>query len=423
MPNPDGSVSLLRRLLQPQQQAGARHPGRAEQPDRAGRPRLRAADALPAAARLGRVHDHGAEGLRRQEADVDASSPTARRPRFRWASTIEYSGRAVSRTRRGQHAAGAEVLADGEDVPGTADRHRARMTGTVGQPVTLEADHRRHAQVKRARTRRSPDACRAPPVVAQAARPRRASPSARSSRRSTRSDGKTSTTATFSRAGRVHPSRAGQRQLGRGRRRVPVLLDQRLREGDGQVSALLPGQSPIDSDASGACLCGDTGAAACRAFKALSPSLTPVGSGHGSYRSVVRVFRVVSGRRPDMTVRRSRSLYVLTAVLSLGVFLLTMSWRRASRTCAARWSTRRAARCPACQIVITNQASGTFREVDQQRRRQLVRARPDAGRLPGVGGADRLQALPAARPAGDRRHHDDGAGHRSSWGRSRRRSR
>ena len=47
---------------------------------------------------------------------------------------------------------------------------------------------------------------------------------------------------------------------------------------------------------------------------------------------------------------------------------------------------------------------------DQQRRRQLVRAGPDARRLPGVGGADRIQAIPAARSAGDRRHDDHGAG-------------
>ena len=47
---------------------------------------------------------------------------------------------------------------------------------------------------------------------------------------------------------------------------------------------------------------------------------------------------------------------------------------------------------------------------DQQRRRQLVRARADAGRLPGVGGAHRLQTVPAPRPAGDRRHDHHRAG-------------
>ncbi len=44
-------------------------------------------------------------------------------------------------------------------------------------------------------------------------------------------DGKVSTTATFSAPGEYIVARAGQRSLGRRRRRVPVLLDQRAREG------------------------------------------------------------------------------------------------------------------------------------------------------------------------------------------------
>ena len=44
-----------------------------------------------------------------------------------------------------------------------------------------------------------------------------------------------STTATFSAAGRIHAASAGQRRVGRGRRRLSVLLDQRLREGHGPV--------------------------------------------------------------------------------------------------------------------------------------------------------------------------------------------
>ena len=84
--------------------------------------------------------------------------------------------------------------------------------------------------------------------------------------------------------------------------------------------------------------------------------------------------------------------------------------RRACPTCAVPWSTGRGAPCPGCRIVITNQANGTFREV--------VSNADGSWYMPGLApGAyqvsaelDWLQAVPAPRPAGDRRHHDDRPG-------------
>ena len=145
--------------------------------------------------------------------------------------------RAVQGHRRGQHAAGAEVLADRQDLHRAADRDRAHAD-RHGRPA---GDARGRSSPttctrKRARTRRSPAAS---PRLVQSWHKHRGPGDVKFSEQRPKigDDGKTTTTATFSAARRVHAARAGQRQLGRGRRRLPVLLDQRLREGDDQVAS------------------------------------------------------------------------------------------------------------------------------------------------------------------------------------------
>ena len=69
--NADGSFSLLLGYYNRNTQGDARHPGRAEQPRRAGRARSGAADAFRDRPAVGRVRDQGAEGFRHQGAHVD----------------------------------------------------------------------------------------------------------------------------------------------------------------------------------------------------------------------------------------------------------------------------------------------------------------------------------------------------------------
>ena len=118
----------------------------------------------------------------------------------------------------------------------------ANLSASVGEPMTLPAwitdkpakivvNVPRPPGRRRTRTRA---ASRSPADVEHAARPRRGhlrqgEAGDRQGRRRQDVDHRH-----LQRARRVHPARAGQRQLRRGRRRVSVLLDERAGEGDRQ---------------------------------------------------------------------------------------------------------------------------------------------------------------------------------------------
>ena len=193
--DPDGSVSLLVGYFNRNSKQALDIPIGPEQPHRAGRPRLRAADALPAGPPVGRVHDPAAEGLRRQEAHLDdrRQRPDHQHPAERAPAV---SGRAVRRERHGQHAAGAALRAGRRaSTPVRRSASRRRLTATVGEPLTLTAWVTDKPAKIIVNVPRPPGGGggrgRAPRPdlaadVEHAPRSRRTSPSARRSRRSTR---------------------------------------------------------------------------------------------------------------------------------------------------------------------------------------------------------------------------------------------
>ena len=150
------------RLLQPQSEADARHPGRSEQPHRARRSRPGSADVLPAAPRLGRVRDQGAEGLRHREA-LHLDDRRQRQDRVDSGRPDQgLSDRAVQGRRGRQHAAEAQVRAHRQDVHRAAGGHRApahRRGRAAGDARGVH--HRRPARGRGRRTRRRPRASRA----------------------------------------------------------------------------------------------------------------------------------------------------------------------------------------------------------------------------------------------------------------------
>ena len=136
---PDGSFTPAHRIFQSQPRRDARHPGRPEQPHRARRSRPGPADALPAAAAVGRLHDQGAEGLRRQAPDVDDHRQrpdqldTGRRHQG-------LSGRAVQGGGAKKRAAAPAVRSEGPGIVRAARSGiAATLNGGVGQPVTSAA--------------------------------------------------------------------------------------------------------------------------------------------------------------------------------------------------------------------------------------------------------------------------------------------
>ena len=107
----------------------------------------------------------------------------------------------------------------------------ATLTGTVGQPRDPQRD--RHRRRRTTIPTLSPIQLKQPPITVfveqVSAGP--ATSRLRMPGRRVEKDGKVTTTATFSQPGEYIVRRAGQRSIGRGRRRLPVLLDQHARQG------------------------------------------------------------------------------------------------------------------------------------------------------------------------------------------------
>ena len=216
---------------------------------------------------VGRLHDQAAEGLRHQEADVDD-----RRQRLHQHDHAAHAGRLHRRAVRGrgeqEHAAEAQVPARrSARSPGAPTGIAEKYTATVGVP--LRADGVGRPTKGRRSTFRNRAAAARPRRGAsrRATRPRRgAAPARRRGRRAARRRDARFTppppiAVTWTkfrgpgdvkfdnheaddrsrrrrqgdderdvqRAGRLHPARRGQRFDRRGRRRLPVLLDQRAR--------------------------------------------------------------------------------------------------------------------------------------------------------------------------------------------------
>ena len=103
-----------------------------------GGPDHRPADALPVGPLVGRVHDQGAEGLRRQEADVDARR---QRPHQRDhdAHQARLDPRAVRGSGEQEHAAGSALRAEGPSFTGPPEGVAATIPARSANRFKLAA--------------------------------------------------------------------------------------------------------------------------------------------------------------------------------------------------------------------------------------------------------------------------------------------
>ena len=149
----DGSHQPARRLLQPEHEAGVRHPGRSEQPHRAGRARSGAADAFrpgPSVRRSSRSRCRRTSATKKLTWTLDRA--TARPTSIPLHTEAGLRRRAVRGRRLEEHAAGAEVPAGRRGVDRPARRHggdvhrdarRAAPADGVGDRRGREAERRR----------------------------------------------------------------------------------------------------------------------------------------------------------------------------------------------------------------------------------------------------------------------------------------
>ncbi len=150
---PGRPLHAARRLLQSQPQADARHSGRTEQPHRAGRSRLRPAHALPAAPAVGRdftIKVPKDFGDKRLTWTIVANGQTTTLP----IGVIKgYQIEPFKEVAQGNEPPKIQFDPKGPVFAGPPVGIGATLSGSVGQPVTLERHRDRHAG-QRSRSRR-----------------------------------------------------------------------------------------------------------------------------------------------------------------------------------------------------------------------------------------------------------------------------
>ena len=231
------------RLLQPQLDAEDRHPDRPEQPLRAGRPRPRPADTLPARPRLRHVHDHGAEGQPATEKlwwvlTVNGVTSTCRSHRA--PTTTSRRSRRRRKGPGGKYNTPPVLRFCRERRRRFRTRSPAWPTRSSGRPrpacrCRSTSGSRTTRSMRAARTRRSSERraivelvvakYRGPGMVTVATDHQRRRPQGRQARRAVRGQGLDDRD--LQRTRRLPAARHRQRPVGAGRRRHGLLLDDR----------------------------------------------------------------------------------------------------------------------------------------------------------------------------------------------------
>ena len=248
--NPDGSRSLPRRLLQPQLAADARHSDRSEQPDRAGRSRHGAADALPARPPVGHVHRARCRRTSsRPTATSGRSSPTARARSIPLRLNPDYVMSPFTEIAVGNTPPVLKFEPNGKAFQGPLATLATATTMTasvVGAAAAARLGHRRH-EVHERHQRAAGRSARAGvsvrwskyrgpgAVTFDKARPRAREAGER--RRAVQRQGRRDRE--VQRAGRLRAPRHRQRLLRRRRRRLRLLLDDVAGQGLRQTVARL----------------------------------------------------------------------------------------------------------------------------------------------------------------------------------------
>ena len=240
---PDGSVTLLVGYFNRNMKQVLDIPVGPEQPDRAGRPRLRPADALPAAPAVGRVHDPACRRTSATRSSPGPSSPTARRRAIPLSLHQQYQVEPYEEKGMGNTPPVLRFEPGGAVHTGPPIGVAATLDGIGGEAADAAGvDHRQAGEVRRQRPAaaggerraRTRAASRSPADVELHRGPGDVTFGKREAGRSTRPPTARRRPRPPSRARRIHPARAGERHLRRGRRRVSVLLDERAREGHRQ---------------------------------------------------------------------------------------------------------------------------------------------------------------------------------------------